>query len=325
MGRYYYADRNRPWIPDQWFLGIHHNRGGEEPLGFMTPDGDDSQAESRKDTARKWATPGRFGGKFGKKSGDAEFRTLESEPQSGYKVASVTKRGGRESNRELFRVVDPRGFELEIDPENFLKIMRNTFVEKGEIFTELAWVRAGSNNLLIPTDSEEYDEALKETEARKSDLGMGDIELGWRVRIQRGMEGRYLGRWDLIQRERTRKRSRTKSGLHHAYEYETDVEVNTNRRYAFLNEEKNVLIVHGSPDPAEVLSEDGITYEEAAEIVNENVDLASRGGSGSLHSVVGFTRDRGDSLTAERTGGNSVEVTWNTGESEKTFTGYVDT
>ena len=186
MSSRYYASKNQPWIPDQWFVAKHAYRGGDVPLAYMVPDGDDSQAKKRKSNARDWAKPGRgryYNANTGQwedvdDSEEPEFMTIEPASQTGFRIASVAKRSGRESNRELFRVVDPRGFELEIDPGNFLKIMRNANVDKGTIHTELAWVRAGSNNLLIPTKSDDYEEAVEESKARNSNLGMGDVELG---------------------------------------------------------------------------------------------------------------------------------------------------
>jgi hypothetical protein len=244
----------------------------------MVPEGTDAQA--RKNSARNWANIGK-----------GEGRHVSNDPQQGFEIESVAKRWSRESNRELFRVKDPRGFVLEISPSNFLKILNDTVVDHGKIKGKLAWVRHGSDNLLLPADSEDYSTALKETEVRQNDLSMGDIELGWTVRFQRGMSGQYLGRWDIVKRIRRRHKN-LKSVT------ELGVEVNTNRKYVFHDKESDTLIVHGSPTPGYVEDREALTYEEAAERVN-SVDDINKAGQRSYYYAIGFTRDRGKSASLE--------------------------
>lgn len=52
-----------------------------------------------------------------------------------------------------------------------------------------------------------------------------------------------------------------------------------------------------------------MTYGEAAQIANDNIGKINVGGNTNYHRIIGFTRDRGDSLKVE----NNI-AKWNTGE-----------
>jgi len=171
------------------YVGIRPLEPNEEiPLAFLTPDGTDSAAKKRKETVNDWTDPRRRGGK-------AEFKTFKNEPISGFKILSSVTRWS--TSNKLFRVVDPRGFQLEISANNLVKILLCTSVDKGIINGDCVWARDrdSGNNILIPVGSEEYQEAMKNLKMSKS---TDTAVPGNSVVLQTGEEGVYLGKFSIV-------------------------------------------------------------------------------------------------------------------------------
>lgn len=274
-----YADTYDTYIPERWFAAVRDRND----LAYMVPSDDDKLRES----AKKWAR--------GRYSEDVPFSTIEIEndPVSEFEIVGTVKRSSRQSNRSLFRVRDPRGFVLELSPENFFTLMQDVVVKRGTIQTPLAWARHGSDNILVPKTASAYHRALKAGRARRGDgVSVSDLELGWDVEIQRGIRGRFLGRWDIVgytsDRSQTRLMFNERRGR-----VRWHADVNTNRRYAFLTDGGEV-IVHGSPEPHIVHARDTLDgYGEAARLANAS---SIKNSSGYSRSIVGLTRCRGDSI-----------------------------
>lgn len=86
------------------------------------------------------------------------------------------------TGRTAIRIYDSRGFEYEIDIDNFMGIAQEYSVVKGEISGEFVFAFANNKVILLPVDSEQYKDAIKTTLNRnekvdESSLTPGDVYL----------------------------------------------------------------------------------------------------------------------------------------------------
>jgi hypothetical protein len=162
------------------------------PLGFMVPDGTDSAAKARKDSADKWAKGYGYGAE---NTGALPAQTYENKPMNGFKLGRSLRHGGGGwgQGNVKWRIEDPRGFELEITSPNLAQIMSCTTIENGEILDQCMWARLKSDNVLVPVSSEVYKAAQANTERAGKKASMSDLKLGDHVVMQNGTEGTYLG------------------------------------------------------------------------------------------------------------------------------------
>jgi hypothetical protein len=180
-------------IPDQHYVTFQKRDRDDLPLGFMTPDGTDSAAQKRKSTAMHWAYRGGVPGE-----NCIPPQTLENKLLIGFSLVQSIKRYARfGGGNVVWRIADPRGFELEISSANLAEIMRTSTIEKGEIQSRCIWGRNGADNVLIPEESELYQEAVKSTQLAKTTISSRDVKIGNGVVLQNGLAGIYYGAWYL--------------------------------------------------------------------------------------------------------------------------------
>lgn len=167
---------------DQLYVGIQKRQDWDRKkwayektdinLGFATPYENNAAFQKRKYTVDSWA------GKEGK------FETIDNKPINGFTVMKTVSRYS--TSNKLFRIMDPRGFQLEISAENLFQLIDTCTVEKGEIKDELIWGRDGQNNVLVTTDNEDYQKHLKPSNYTQSE---GDY-----VVSEGGTVYRYMGK-----------------------------------------------------------------------------------------------------------------------------------
>lgn len=169
-------------------------------LGFATYLEDNKKFEKRKDTIDSWASGYRW-------SQDKEAkippRIIDNELQEGFYIPEEIRRCGSWSGGNvLWRIVDPRGFELEISSNNLAQLMECTNILKGGIIEgkcKWGWdMKGGSKVVLLPEDSEPYREALEHTEARKKSVKLSDVKMGDEVQLLDGTVGIYLGKHNML-------------------------------------------------------------------------------------------------------------------------------
>jgi hypothetical protein len=88
------------------------------------------------------------------------------------------RRYGWNSGNTVWRIADPRGFELEISSANFARIVDCTTLDKGAIAARCVWGRCGSENILLPESSDVFIEAQKETVRRSTTVKVGELAPG---------------------------------------------------------------------------------------------------------------------------------------------------
>ena len=159
------------------------------PLGFATPYEDNAAGRKRQQTVNGWA---------GK---DQVPTIIDNEPAEGFKITDDIKRTYYGGGNVVFRVYDPRGFELEIQSQNLMTLISLVGLNAGgEIPGKCLWGRDGPNNILIHESSEEYKTARLAAETIKplSGVGKSSYKPGNRVQLTNGNSGTYLGRFWLF-------------------------------------------------------------------------------------------------------------------------------
>ncbi len=130
---------------DKMYVGFQRERYNNDEnariLGFAVPYDSTKASKKRQSTVDRWSQK------------DIEPRILDNIPQRGFKLLEVVSRYS--TSNKLFRVLDPRGFELEISSDNLLDIALASTIVKGEIIEECVW--ASHNGVYLePVSSERY-------------------------------------------------------------------------------------------------------------------------------------------------------------------------
>jgi hypothetical protein len=130
---------------DKLYVGFQRERysSADVPrvLGFAVPYGTTKAEQKRIDTVNRWA------------NNKEDSRIIENKPTRGFKLLEVVSRYS--TSNKLFRVLDPRGFELEISSDNLLDLAMASTIVRGEIIEECVWAQH-NGVYLIPTSSELY-------------------------------------------------------------------------------------------------------------------------------------------------------------------------
>jgi hypothetical protein len=176
-------------ISKKVYVGFQGRRTEDEvPLGFMTPYGEDDAGVKRRATVDNWAR-NHYGN-----SKTFNSVTIDNKPMIGFKIGRSVQRssGWNGSGATYFRIEDPRGFELEITVENLVMISSICIIERGEIMQECVWGREGQRNILIPTNSEPFANAVEMPDDDEK-VDMKTLKKGDRVRLASGQYGIWLG------------------------------------------------------------------------------------------------------------------------------------
>ena len=130
---------------DKLYVGFQRERYNQDDtprvLGFAVPYGTTKAEQKRMETVDGWSN---------KKE---DSRVIDNKPTRGFKLLEVVSRYS--TSNKLFRVLDPRGFELEISSDNLLELAMVSTIVKGEIVEECVWAQH-NGVYLMPTSSEQY-------------------------------------------------------------------------------------------------------------------------------------------------------------------------
>jgi hypothetical protein len=131
------------------------------------------------------------------RSKDIEPVTVDNTPQNGFTFNKGVKRDGYwGSGRSVIRVWDPRDFEFEISVDNLIGILMHADVSKRDITEPCVFAWNGTELLLLPTNSLEYQESLKHTAKQGKKFSSRDLVIGHTYGIKKDSTTRvvYLGR-----------------------------------------------------------------------------------------------------------------------------------
>ncbi len=160
-------------------------------LGFATYYEENVAFQKRKGTIDRWA------------GSPDTANTVDNVPRTGYAFAgSVTHGGNWNATTVNWRVVDPLGFELEINSGNMGQILQYCTIDKGTILDECVWgwdKDNGSKIVLIPVTSQIYQDAKKTSVRHFAEvIDVKDVQLGDMVEYKNGQMGLYFGRVNMI-------------------------------------------------------------------------------------------------------------------------------
>lgn len=147
---------------DKYYIGFqkdrYKNTDNQRMLGFATYIDETSAFTKRKKTVDGW------------RDKTIETKIISNVPITGFKIIDSVSR--HSTSNKLFRIYDPRGFELEITAENLFKIIESHTIVKGDIIEPMVWGREGNQNYLISGNSDEY----KKSQIPKADkkINIGD-------------------------------------------------------------------------------------------------------------------------------------------------------
>lgn len=96
----------------------------------------------------------------------------------------------------MIRVYDPRGIEFEITPENLIGILTETTVSKRGMEGEFVYAWKGTEIILLPVGSEEYQNASKFTALQDQKVSAHDLKEGHSYTTKKGEELIYMGRFE---------------------------------------------------------------------------------------------------------------------------------
>jgi hypothetical protein len=183
------------YIGKEMYVGRKLQGEHKSPLGFATYMEDNKAFEKRKSTIDNWASSWR------NKDDNLNPLALKNRLISGFRITDDVKRIGYGGGNVVWRIRDPRGFELEIQSANMASIMADCVIDHGEIMTPCVWAwnkSGGSRLVLLPEGSEPYVEAMKETERANKTTSLKDVNIGDVVVLKNGNEGTYMGRFHTL-------------------------------------------------------------------------------------------------------------------------------
>ncbi len=171
------------FIPEEHYKGVQSTTS-DCPLAFITPYGTDKAAINRMETVDSWC------GNYQKKN-PGRTEVIKNVPMHGFKIAKEVRRWS--TSNVVWRIEDPRGFQLEISSGNMAYLISETIVDKGVFMSELIWCRDGKDNFLLPVGSEEHKKYTLNTTALTAKLSLRDINIGDHIHDVTGTDGIYLG------------------------------------------------------------------------------------------------------------------------------------
>jgi hypothetical protein len=106
---------------------------------------------------------------------------FENKPNAGYLFNKGVQRGGYHwgSGRSSIRVYDPRDFEFEISVDNLMGILMHSDVSKRDIVEECVFAWEGKELILLPVNSEEYQQSVKYTKKQGGKLSAKELVQGY--------------------------------------------------------------------------------------------------------------------------------------------------
>lgn len=98
------------------------------------------------------------------------------------------------SGRNMIRIHDPRGFEFEVTCENLIEILMHTDCLRRGLVGQFVYAWVGPELVLLPTNSEEYQNSLKYTAGLSKKVSAKNLVPGISYKTKREGDVVYMGR-----------------------------------------------------------------------------------------------------------------------------------
>lgn len=187
-------------IPNEFYVGVqkraetHDGELVQYLMSFMTPNGTDAAAKKRISSVNDWVN--RYGP--GKVS-EEPARIVPNVLQSGYEMSKCVYRNYWGGGNVVWQIKHPEGFEFQISSNNLGKILECTTIVNGVIQGNCIMGRSGSQNILLPENSEPYIKAIETTKVKSSGtVSIKDIPAGAILKLKNEETVEYLGSYQVI-------------------------------------------------------------------------------------------------------------------------------
>lgn len=327
-------------IADKLYVTVQFRedaRSEDGLLGFASPYTQDSAFEKRKRTQDSWAYG--YGatvtieddenirlelGANSKVDATSAFiggwhpRIIRNEPVEGFEIAkSVRRYGWSGSGNVVWRITDPRGFDLEISSDNFASIISCVDMERGRIKGKCVWGREGAKNILLPEASEPYQEAIARTKKVNSKVSLKDVKVGYLVDVlttkvkDDETVSAYYGKMYFLSSDENEvedpHRSRTYPGGVHS------LNTKISESYVFKSVKTGKFFLIGSPKITSILATDTMTAAQVEADVNDALRNNDSYLDGMYHAVLAScTKIKPDEVTVSLKKVDVTEDTWPT-------------
>lgn len=171
-------------VPQEIHCGVFCANNFPYPQAIVVPYNDKSKTivDNFCNYKRRWPS-------YRKVKTDFEDVVIPNKLLTGFKILNNNTQSGA-------KVLDPRGFVVDINNENLLYIITNCVVHDGIILSPCLWVqKSHSNTYLLPKDTPYYHAAIRLTDIRSTSIKANEVAVGNRVALQNGLEGIYLGKY----------------------------------------------------------------------------------------------------------------------------------
>jgi hypothetical protein len=178
---------------------------------------------------------------------------IENKPHSGFMLNKDLTRNCYHfgSGRSVIRVYDPNDFEFEINCSNLISLLANSDCSKSEIVEECVYAWDGTELILLPTNSLEYQESIQFTQKQGNSLSTRDLVKGYSYATKKSNSTFVYIDY-------------TESAIPSYYStYSFTHNLKTKKRHLFYNIEEQKFVTLESKDLSHCISE--IVYDEYAE------------------------------------------------------------
>ena len=124
---------------------------------------------------------------------------FDNVPTEGFTLNKDIKRyhgGWFSSNRTMIRIHDPRGFEFEVTTENLIGILMHTDCLRRGLIGQFVYAWVGPELVLLPTNSEEYQNAVKYTTNLSKKVKSKELTPGVSYKTKREGDVIYIGKFN---------------------------------------------------------------------------------------------------------------------------------
>lgn len=175
-------------IPEKLYVGLPKEKWGKPvPSAYLTAWGKDSGSKGRMNNVDKYSD---------------HTITLDNEPIYGFEI-------GGNTGKDEWRVNDPRGFAAIISAHNFYQLLNTCTVVNGVVVEPCVWARSNGNNVLLNTQSDVYSLSLQATQVSNSRETWRAVKPGYRITLNNGFQGVYLGKFHGLENHILRVNSQT--------------------------------------------------------------------------------------------------------------------
>lgn len=190
----------------------------------------------------------------------------DNEPMTGFTLNKGIARGGYDwysQRTEKVRVYDPRGFEFEISIDNLLGVLMHSDVSKRDIVQACVYAWAGTELVLLPTNTEDYEASSKHTSKQTMKVGARELVVGHTYELKSGKENVvYVGKYTIFGDKNSN------GDRNNRYEVVSKTQVEKKNQHIFYHlENKQFEVKAPTTYIAQVVSEE--MHPEFAEVVDK--------------------------------------------------------